>query len=311
MTLNILFAGHPDDWPIYREELGNLFYNVEMDVHLHDDPSDPQAVDYIIYAPNGPVRDFTPFTRARAVLNLWAGVEDVVNNPTLRIPLVRMVDPGLSRGMTEWVCGHVLRHHLGMDRHILNQNGTWLDGAPPLACDRGVTLLGLGALGRAAAEALVQLGFMVTGWSRSQKDLPGVTCLSGERGLAQALSYADILVLLLPLTDRTDSLLNAERIAQLPSGAVVINPGRGALIDDAALLAALDSGHLSHATLDVFRQEPLPPENRYWSHPRVTVTPHIASATRPYSASLKVVSNIARMNAGNPPEDLVDRARGY
>jgi len=257
------------------------------------------------------VQDFAPFTRAKAVLNLWAGVEDVVGNPTLQIPLARMVDHGLTQGMMEWVAGHVLRHHLGMDAHILGQDGFWRKDIPPLAQDRHVTVLGLGELGQTCAEALRGLGFAVTGWSRSAKDIPGIICRSGEAGLHAALQEAEILVLLLPLTAQTENLLNTRTLALLPRGAVIVNPGRGPLIDDVALLAALDAGRIGHATLDVFRVEPLPPTHPYWAHPRVTVTPHIASETRPVTASQVIAENIRRAETGEPLLHLVDRDRGY
>jgi glyoxylate/hydroxypyruvate reductase A len=257
------------------------------------------------------VQDFTPFTRARAVLNLWAGVEKIVGNPTLRLPLVRMVDHGLTQGMVEYVSGHVLRHHLGMDAHILRQDGVWRPDAPPLARDRRVSVLGLGALGAACAQMLVALGFPVTGWSRRPREIAGLRCLSGEDGLHRTLAEADILVLLLPLTPETENLLDAVRLALLPRGAVIVNPGRGPLIDDDALLAALDSGALGHATLDVFRVEPLPPAHPFWTHPRVTVTPHIASETRPDSAAEVIAENIRRGEAGEAFLYLVDPEAGY
>jgi glyoxylate/hydroxypyruvate reductase A len=160
------------------------------------------------------VQDFTPYTRTKAVLNLWAGVEDITKNKTLTQPLARMVDDGLERGMVEWVVGHTLRHHLGTDTHVLGQDGIWRTDAPPLAKDRPITILGLGALGRACAEALGDLGFPVTGWSRSQKDVPGITCLAGNDGLSRALDSAQIVILLVPYTPQTENLLNAETLAQ-------------------------------------------------------------------------------------------------
>jgi len=268
-------------------------------------------VDYLVYAPGGPVKNFTAFSRAKAVLSLWAGVERIVGNDTLTIPLARMVDRGLSEGMREWVTGHVLRHHLGMDRHILGLNGQWQAEAPPLARNRTVGILGLGALGQTCAAALAALNFNVLGWSRRPKDMPGITCLSGDDGLNEVLSNAEILVLLLPQTAQTRHILNAKTLAQLPKGAVIINPGRGSLINDEALLAALDSGHIDHATLDVFVVEPLPVAHPFWAHPRVTVTPHIASQTRPDTASEMIAQNIARCEAGAPLLHLVDRQAGY
>jgi len=310
MPVNILFAARADQWRIYKAPLKKALSEKGIDATMSTDLA-PEDVDYIIYAPDSAVQDFTPYTRAKAVLNLWAGVENIVGNPTLRIPLARMVDHGLTQGMVEWVTGHVLRHHLGMDRHILGQDGEWRAEAPPLASDRRVTVLGLGALGEACARMLVRLGFAVTGWSRRPKDIPGVSCLSGEAGLQAALTAADILVLLLPLTDDTENLLNAETLARLPEGAVIVNPGRGPLIDDDALLAALDQGHVAHATLDVFRVEPLPADHPFWAHPKVTVTPHIASETRPETAAQVIAENVRRGETGEPFLHLVDRESGY
>ncbi len=311
MPLNILFAASEDRWQAYEaplrdalDKVGHADANLALDIPAAD-------VDYIVYAPSSEVQDFTPYTRTKAVLNLWAGVEEVVGNQTLTQPLARMVDDGLTQGMVDWVTGHTLRHHLNTDLHVMNQDGEWRRYVPPLASDRPVTILGLGALGRACGEALAGLGFPVTGWSRTQKDVPGLRCLSGEAGLQEALSGAEIVILLLPQTPGTENMLNAERLAQLPQGAMIINPGRGPLIDDDALLAALDAGHIGHATLDVFREEPLPPEHPYWAHPKVTVTPHIASETRPKSASRVIAENIRRGEAGEPFLHLVDRDLGY
>ncbi|MXY33075.1 MAG: glyoxylate/hydroxypyruvate reductase A [Boseongicola sp. SB0664_bin_43] len=274
-------------------------------------PRSPETIDYIVYAPSSDVRDFSPFTGVKAVLNLWAGVEDVVTNETLRVPLARMVDPGMTDGMVEWCVAHAMRHHLGIDRDICRRDAAWDPHVPPLARERPLTILGLGVLGRAAAGALSGLGFPVAGWSRTAKDVPGVTCLSGESGLVEALRRAELLILLLPLTPETAGLMNSERLALLPKGAILINPGRGPLIDDDALLAALDRGHVAHATLDVFREEPLPGDHPFWAHPDITVTPHIASATRPETAVGLIVENIRRGEAGEPLLHLVDRHRGY
>ena len=310
MTANVLFAARASHWATYEGPLRRALARPASP--RNSPPTSPLTkVDYIVYAPDSAVQDFTPFTRARAVLNLWAGVENITNNPTLHIPLARMVDHGLTQGMVEWVTGHVLRHHLGLDTHILHQDGTWRPDTPPLAHDRRVSVLGLGALGAACARMLVTLGFPVTGWSRSPKQIDGLRCLSGADGLDTALACADILVLLLPLTPETENLLDAPRLARLPGGAVILNPGRGPLIDDDALLAALDAGHIGHATLDVFRVEPLPPDHPFWAHPRVTVTPHIASETRPETAAEVIAENIRRGEAGEPLLHLVDRTAGY
>ncbi|GAA6159408.1 glyoxylate/hydroxypyruvate reductase A [Ruegeria sp. HU-ET01832] len=310
MPVNVLFSARPELWPVYEPLLTKGLEQAGVDAHLATDlPAD--QVDYVVYAPNGGLLDFTPYTHLKAVLSLWAGVEKIAGNASLTVPLARMVDHGLTQGMTEWVVGHVLRYHLGIDRHITLQDGTWTPEAPPLAPERTVCILGLGMLGEASARALAALGFNVTGWSRSPKDIPGVTCLHGDEGLHDALASTEIAVLLLPDTPATENLLNAETLALLPKGACLINPGRGPLIDDDALLDALNAGHIGHATLDVFRVEPLPIDHPYWAHPNVTVTPHIASETRPVTAAQVIVENIRRGEAGEPYLHLVDRALGY
>lgn len=310
MTVNILFAAKAESWDEYQAPLTAALAEKGVTATLTRDIT-PDEVDYIVYAPNSTVQDFTPYTRCKAVLNLWAGVENVVGNTTLTQPLARMVDHGLTQGMVEWVTGHTLRHHLGMDRHIHGLKGEWIKDVPPLAGDRRVTVLGLGALGSACASAIAGLGFDVTGWSRSPRTVDGLRCLHGAEGLIEALTGAEIVVLLLPLTAATEDLMNADRLALMHKGAVILNPGRGALIDDAALLAALDSGQIGHATLDVFRVEPLPADHAYWAHPSVTVTPHIASETRASSASRVIAENVRRGEAGEPFLHLVDRSLGY
>lgn len=310
MSVNVLFSARPALWPVYEPLLNTGLADAGVKATIATDLP-PDQVDYIVYAPNGGLVDFTPYTRAKAVLSLWAGVEKIASNDTLTVPLARMVDHGLTQGMTEWVVGHVLRYHLGIDRHITVQDGVWAPDPPPLATQRSVCVLGLGALGQAAAQALAALNFSVAGWSRSAKDVSGVTCLHGPDGLRVALSQAEILVLLLPETAATENTLNADTLALLPKGARILNPGRGPLIDDEALLQALNTGQVGHATLDVFRTEPLPPDHPYWAHPNVTVTPHIASETRPETAAQVICENIQRSESGRPLLHLVDRALGY
>ena len=307
---NILFAARHERWPDYEQPLRDSLAELGLKADLRTD-FPPEEVDYIIYAPNSAVTDFTPFTRLKAVMNLWAGVEAVVNNPTLTVPLIRMVDPALTQGMVEWVTGHTLRHHLGMDTHIHAKPGEWISQAPPVAWERKVTVLGLGELGRACAESLARIGFQVTGWSQGPKAIDGLRCLHGAEGLTEALSGAQIVVLLLPDTPQTENTLNGKTLALLAKHAVILNPGRGPLIDDDVLLAALDSDQIGHATLDTFRVEPLPAEHPYWHHPKVTVTPHIASETRAAWSSKTIAENIRRGQAGEPFLYLVDRTRGY
>ncbi|PRZ47517.1 2-hydroxyacid dehydrogenase [Tritonibacter scottomollicae] len=307
--INALFAAGPDRWDTYVSPLKAAFEGAGLEVDLRQDFA-PKEVDYIIYAPNSDLQDFRPYTRCKAVLNLWAGVEKITGNATLTQPLCRMVDPGLTQSMVEWVTGHVLRYHLEIDRSVALQD-RWLPYVPPLAEERPVTILGLGELGQACATALTRLGFPVSGWSRTAKDLPSLSCHHGTDGLRDALASAQIVVLLLPDTPQTANILDSNSLGWLPQGARIINPGRGPLIDDAALLTALDTGPVDHATLDVFRVEPLPEDHPYWAHPRVTVTPHIAAETRPLTASRVIAENMRRGEAGEAFLYVVDRDRGY
>ena len=308
--INILFAAQPEQFLLYEGHLTSGLKKEGIIANLTTQCI-PAEVDYIIYAPDSNIQDLSPFTHCKAVLSLWAGVERIVVNKTLTQPLCRMVDSGLQQGMVEWVTGHTLRYHLGMDRHIFNSRKIWDCRQPCLAQDCAVTILGIGALGTACANALTSLGFPVTGWSRSPKQLPGITCHHGAEGLSKALEATQILILLLPDTPQTKNILNANTLAQMPRGSVIINPGRGSLIDDEALVMALRDGHISAACLDVFRIEPLPQDHPYWSLPSVTVTPHIASGTRAATAAAVVVENITRGERGLQFLHLVDRAVGY
>ena len=220
--INALFAARPERWETYEAPLKAAFIANGLKVDLRQDFA-PEEVDYIVYAPNSGVQDFRPYTRCKAVLNLWAGVEKITGNETLTQPLCRMVDPGLTQSMVEWVTGHVLRYHLEIDRSVALQD-RWQPYVPPLAEERPVTILGLGALGQACAKALTQLGFPVSGWSRTAKDLPDVTCHHGSDGLKPALADAQIVVLLLPDTPQTENILNAQSLEYLPQGARLIMP---------------------------------------------------------------------------------------
>ena len=310
MTIKILFSANEENWKRYKTPLQDALDDKSLDYELGTNIT-PSEVDYIIYAPSSPLQDFSPYTKLKAVLNLWAGVEGVTNNKTLNVPLARMVDSGLTDGMVEWVTGHTLRHHLGIDKHIHGQDGIWRSYVPPLAKDRIITILGLGTLGTACGIALKRLGFNVRGWSRREKKVDGILCFYGDEQIDSSLMDADIVVLLLPDTPLTQNILNQHTLNLLKRGAFVLNPGRGPLIDDDALLAALETGQIEHATLDVFRIEPLPQNHQYWSNNKVTVIPHKASETRPKTASQVIAMNIGRAENGQELLYLVDRENGY
>ena len=315
MSLTVLLTVEAADRAPWRAALLAGAAALGLPMTLHDDPAavDPATVDCLVFAHAGPVQDFRPYVRLRAILSIWAGVEKALAMPGLPegVPLTRMVEPGLVWGMRDYVVGHVMRRHLDLDAALAGPGPVWGEPVPPLARDRTVGVLGLGALGGVAARALAALDFRVLGWSRTAKAIPGVDCRTGPEGLCAVLAAAEILVCLLPATPATEGLLDAAALALLPCGASLINAGRGALIDDAALLAALDAGRLANATLDVFRVEPLPADHPFRRHARVTVTPHVASATRPETAAPEILAQIARLARGEPLIHVVDRRRGY
>ncbi len=315
MVPTVVYAGSAEKRDAYRAHLMAAARNAGISIDLKMDPGDvdPELVEYLVYSNDGPVTDFTTFTSLKGILNLWAGVDTLLKrDPPAHIPVVRMVEDGLTLGMVDYVSGHVLRHHLDVDRYIDSAPiEEWEVDFPPLARDRTVGVLGLGALGCACARALASHGFRVLGWSRSQKQIEGVGCRSGDEALDTTIAEAEILVLLLPYTPQTERILNARRIALMPRDACLINAARGQLIDHQALIEALNKELLRHATMDVYDVEPLPPDDPYWSHPRVTVTPHIASVTRPETASIVIIEQIARHERGEAFLHVVDRARGY
>ncbi len=313
---HVLFSTSPEQaaaWAPHLTRIGEEL-SIPFTLHLDAEAVPPEAVEMLVLNPVQGTKDLAPYKGARVIQSIWAGVESFLGNPTLPHGpvLCRMVEPGLTEGMTDYICGHVLRHHLDIDRHIRQSaEGRWEPVVPPLSRNRKVGVLGLGALGADAAGMLARLRFDVAGWSRSPKDVEGVLCLHGEAGLREILARSEILVTILPSTAETRHVLNAETLALLPSGACIVNPGRGPLIDDDALLAALASGQVGHATLDVFVTEPLPADHPYWRHPRVTVTPHIAAETRPEDAARVVVEQIGRMIRGEPLLNIVNPSRGY
>lgn len=252
------------------------------------------------------------------MFSLGAGVDALLLDPDLPDrPLVRIVDPSLTGSMTEWVVLHVLMHHRMQRRYDASQREkAWAPLDQPPARAVGVGIMGLGVLGTAAAAALKGLGFDVAGWSASPKDIAGIACFDGREGLAPFLARTDILVVLLPLTPDTAGLIDYDLLSGLRrdnhmGGAVLINAGRGGLQVEEDILRSLADGILSGATLDVFVEEPLPPESPFWTHPKVTVTPHIAADSDPDVLCAAILRQIEVYEAGRPLENVVDRRRGY
>jgi glyoxylate/hydroxypyruvate reductase A len=223
-----------------------------------------------------------------------------------------MVEPGIVNGMIEYVTMSVLALHRNLIDYFRAQAvGIWQAIEVDPASARSVGVMGLGVLGQAVLERLGPFGYPRYGWNGSPKTIPGVTCYTGRQTLERFLAPCDILVCLLPLTGETRGILDRRLFAALPRGASLINVGRGGHLDSQALLEALDSGHLSAAILDVCEPEPLPPLHPFWTHPRILLTPHIASMTQPETAALVLLENIRRHRRGEPLRDVIDRSKGY
>ena len=261
---------------------------------------------------------FATCPNLEVIFSLGAGVDHILKDPDLpSVPVVRIVDPNLTMRMTEWVTLQVLSHHRQQQLMADAQaRGEWISPDQWAACDVRVGMLGLGTLGRDAAEVLSRLGFQVAGWSRSPKDIPGVEGFSGEDGLDAFLQRTDILVCLLPLTPATTGILNYSLFSRLARdgrlpGPVVINAGRGGQQVEADIVRALDDGTLSAASLDVFETEPLPSDNPLWRHPKVVLTPHNAADSDPEEMSRNIMGQIAAYERGETLRNVVDLNAGY
>ncbi|WFU42862.1 glyoxylate/hydroxypyruvate reductase A [Bradyrhizobium sp. CB82] len=290
---------------IFARELPNLeFYHCSECI-------DPEKIRYLLtwHAPD----DLSRFRNLEVLFSIGAGV-DQFKPETLpdHVKLVRMVEDGIIRMMQEYVVLGVLTLHRQMLAYGEQQRrGIWQALATTQAADRRVGFLGLGMLAQAAIDRLKPFRFPLAAWSRSKKAIEGVACFHGDDQLGSFLGATDILVCLLPLTEQTSGILNARLFSLLPVGASLLHVGRGPQLDQGALVEALDSGRLAAAMLDVTDPEPLPESHVLWSHPKVIITPHIASATQPHTAAQSVIENIRRHRAGRNPIGLVDRTLGY
>ena len=309
MTLLFVSEIDPADW--WKAELGRRMPALEIRVW-------PEAgaladIEYaLVWCPEPGMLARLP--NLRAIFSLGAGVDHLFSDPDLprTIPITRLIDVNLTARMTEYVLFHVLRWHRQHEAYTASQAAArWQERIQPASSDRSIGILGQGVLGRAAATALAGLGFKVAGWSRTPKTLPGIESFHGAGGLIPIANRSEVLVNMLPLTPALEDILDARLFAALPEGATVINVGRGRHLVEDDLLAALDSGWVSAATLDVFRTEPLPSGHPFWSHPAVTITPHVASVADPRTVVEQVAENIHRSRAGEPLIDVVDPSVGY
>jgi glyoxylate/hydroxypyruvate reductase A len=307
----ILYADDPADAGAWAAAIRALVPG--LDLRLWPDYGRADDIDFAIVGGKAP-GDLRVFANLKAIQSTWAGVNHLLADPNLPFerPLARMVDLGLTVSMTEFVVLHVLDTVRDGPRLRAAQRARqWLETAPTAPDAVTVAILGLGTLGADVGARLAGLGFNVRGWSRSRKEIAGITGFAGAVGLGECLFGAHILVCLLPLTDDTRGLLNAETFAPLARGAALIHAARGAHLVEADLLAALQSGRLARAVLDVFATEPLPPDHPFWTHPQIFVTPHVAAITRAGTGAADIVENYRRALAGETLINQVDRAKGY
>lgn len=308
--MSILFYSKGDDPEPWRRAFAAAF--PQMPFEIWPNVRDVNSVRYaLVWNPPSGLLEQLP--ALRAILSLGAGVDALLADPTTpQLPVVRLLDAGLAPQMAEYAIYAVLHFHRRMPAYRDQQAAAmWRPLAPVLASEWPVGVMGTGVIGSLIARQLVALGYPVRGWSRSGADMDGVESFAGDDRLDAFLHGCQVVINVLPLTPQTTGILNAQRFAAMPAGSYVVNIGRGGHLVEADLLAALDSGHIAGAMLDVFGEEPLPASHRFWSHPGVIVTPHVAGVTVATEAEAQVIANVRRMERGEAPVGVVDRGKGY
>jgi glyoxylate/hydroxypyruvate reductase len=308
----ILLSTKANAMEAWREAL--LAEDASLDIRLFPDAGDPAEIEAAVCWTQHDMAELRRYPNLKLIVSMGAGVDHLLRppGPPPGIPVARLKDERLTSGMTEWVLLNVLRFHRQDLEYRAQQAARIWDELPaPDTAKRRIGLLGLGQLGNASAQALRGLGFPVMGWTRTPREVAGVQAFSGTNGLQDMLGQTDILICLLPLTPETRGVINARSLSWLPRGAFVINAARGGHLVAEDLLAALDSGHVAAAALDVFEPEPLPGEHPFWTHPKVLVWPHASAITIPSSAAPQVVENLRRAREGRPLINLVDFTAGY
>lgn len=302
-------------WPNGDEWGGLLRRQIpDLDFRIHPETGDPAEIDAVLVW-RYPLDELAGLPNLKMIASLGAGVDHVLGERH-KIPkgvtLTRIVDPAMTAQMTEWCVMAVLNHQRHWERYRELQRQRRYEELEARRPDQTtVGVLGLGELGTDAARVLMALGYTVRGWSRSAKQREGMACFHGRDGLKECLGPCDVVVSLLPLTPETTGLLNAETLGWMKRGAHVVNAGRGQHIVEADLIAAIDSGHIDGATLDVQSAEPMPDDHPFWYHPKIVTFPHVAAYTVPESCTKQIAANYLRMRKGEPLEDVVDLERGY
>jgi glyoxylate/hydroxypyruvate reductase A len=311
MTMALLFKSTYDDSPAWRQYLRE--HIPDLEVRSWHDVGDPAAIEFaLVWKPGEGYLGQYP--NLRVIFSLGAGVDHIFADSLLPegVPVVRIVDADLSAQLSEYAIHGVLHFHRRMPYYFeCNARKEWGEPGRTDASQAIVAVLGLGNVGSDLAPKLRRLGFKVRGWSRTPKALTDIECYHGERELEAALRGANFLVCALPLTESTKEIINARTLAGLSQGAYVINIGRGDHVVDRDLLEALDQGRLAGAMLDVFRQEPLPPDHEFWTDRRIKITPHIAGDPSARTAARQVAENILRAQRGEPLQNVVNSMAGY
>jgi len=308
--LHLFFHSELDNPALWQaalsEQLGELYFSTV------DNCTKPDSVDIALLW-TAPPSGLADFSALKAVLSLGAGINQLDLSSLLHeVPVARLVDNSLTQTMVEYARAAVFRYHRALHRFEQHsRQRLWQFETPVLAQQRTIGVLGLGELGSTIALALASDGFKVQGFSRSPKNLPSIICHSGEQGLYQLAAQVELLINVLPLTAETNRLLNRELFNAFNQPVFLINMGRGAHLVEDDLLAALDTGQIEAATLDVTQIEPLPAENPLWNHPKVLITPHVAGLSSPEQAAVHLADNIRRAMQGKPLNNQVDYRRGY
>jgi phosphoglycerate dehydrogenase-like enzyme len=307
----LLYRSQSDSAELWLAELRKFIPDLEM--RVFPEIGNPEDIDAaLVWKPQPGLLASLP--NLKLIVSLGAGVDHLLADTTTprHVPIARLVDPYMTEAMSEYVLTQVLRiHRQDFAYRAQQRERVWHELAQPNAFERRVGVLGLGELGSDAARKLAVLGFNVAGWSRRERRLPGLESFHGPDGLMALARRSDILVCLLPLTRETVGILDARLFAAMPKGGAIVNAARGRHLVEADLLAALESGQLSAAVLDVFAEEPLPAAHAFWDHPKVIVTPHAAAATHAPTAAAGVAENLRRLADGRPLVNLVDTASGY
>jgi len=284
-----------------------------LDIRIFPKDTNRAEIDFALTwrHPHGIFKDYP---NVKCISSMGAGVDHLLKDPDLpeNVVIARLVDPFLAQDMAEFVLALIMNHLRDLNAFKIKQTQSiWKPGDYLRIGDVNVGIMGMGAIGNHVALELRKSGFKVSGWARTSKDVPGVLVYSGANEISRFLASADIVVCILPLTPQTKGILNKATLKQLPKNAFVINVGRGEHVVEEDLIQLISDGHLSGASLDVFAEEPLPSKNELWKHPRINITPHIASLTNPESVAPQIVENYYRMKEGKSLLNTVSREKGY